>query len=71
MTQCIFKTITVLCIIVSTTLFSLSRFYIFSRRGPLDVKDDDRDVFNEKPSKEEMAAATNVSLSVLLLKKSS
>jgi peptidylprolyl isomerase domain and WD repeat-containing protein 1 len=37
-----------------------NRFYIFSRREPEDSKktDSERDVFNEKPSKEEQMAAT-------------
>ncbi|XP_071811044.1 peptidylprolyl isomerase domain and WD repeat-containing protein 1-like isoform X2 [Apostichopus japonicus] len=40
--------------------FKKNRFYMFTRREPDDVKsaDADRDVFNEKPSKEEQMAAT-------------
>ncbi|KAK2181195.1 hypothetical protein NP493_407g04016 [Ridgeia piscesae] len=42
------------------TAYKKNRFYIFSRRPPADTKggDNERDVFNEKPSKEELAAAT-------------
>lgn len=46
--------------ILFCTAFKKNRFYLFSRREPFDPKshDSDRDVFNEKPSKEEQAAAT-------------
>ncbi|KAK5637915.1 hypothetical protein RI129_012210 [Pyrocoelia pectoralis] len=48
---------TVIC-----TAYKKSRFYLFSRRGPDDPtgagEQKDRDVFNEKPSKEEAMAAT-------------
>jgi len=40
--------------------FKKSRFYLFSRREPEDAEGDDqlgRDVFNEKPSKEDLALA--------------
>jgi peptidylprolyl isomerase domain and WD repeat-containing protein 1 len=37
------------------TAFKKNRFYLFSRRGP----GDERDVFNEKPSKEDVIAATD------------
>ncbi|KAJ1209584.1 hypothetical protein NDU88_004958 [Pleurodeles waltl] len=42
------------------TAFKKNRFYLFSKREPEDTKsaDSDRDVFNEKPSKEEVMAAT-------------
>lgn len=42
------------------TAYKKNRFYLFSRKEPEDVKsgDSDRDVFNEKPSKEEQMAAT-------------
>lgn len=44
------------------TAYKKSRFFLFSRREPGDVSDtgepQDRDVFNEKPSKEEAMAAT-------------
>ncbi|CAG0891986.1 unnamed protein product [Darwinula stevensoni] len=45
------------------TAFKKNRFYIFSRRESSDAKslDDDRDVFNEKPSKEDIIAATEAS----------
>lgn len=33
-----------------------SRFYLYSRRLPSDLQDIDRDVFNEKPSKEDIIA---------------
>lgn len=32
------------------------RFYLYSRRLPSDLQDIDRDVFNEKPSKEDIIA---------------
>ncbi|XP_041356823.1 peptidylprolyl isomerase domain and WD repeat-containing protein 1-like isoform X2 [Gigantopelta aegis] len=40
--------------------FKKNRFYMFTRREPDDTKstDTERDVFNEKPSKEEVVAAT-------------
>ncbi|KAJ3605830.1 hypothetical protein NHX12_027874 [Muraenolepis orangiensis] len=42
------------------TAFKKNRFYMFSKREPVDTKsaESDRDVFNEKPSKEEVMAAT-------------
>ncbi|XP_056288170.1 peptidylprolyl isomerase domain and WD repeat-containing protein 1 [Pseudoliparis swirei] len=42
------------------TAFKKNRFYMFSKREPQDTKsaDSDRDIFNEKPSKEEVMAAT-------------
>ncbi|KAK7895517.1 hypothetical protein WMY93_020842 [Mugilogobius chulae] len=42
------------------TAFKKNRFYLFSKREPEDTKsaDSDRDIFNEKPSKEEVMAAT-------------
>ncbi|XP_059057600.1 peptidylprolyl isomerase domain and WD repeat-containing protein 1 [Achroia grisella] len=42
------------------TAYKKNRFYMFSRRGPDDVKspDVDRDIFNEKPSKEDIISAT-------------
>ncbi|ELU17611.1 hypothetical protein CAPTEDRAFT_160326 [Capitella teleta] len=42
------------------TAFKKNRFYVFSRREPLETKDadQDRDVLNEKPTKEEIATAT-------------
>ncbi|KAF0038872.1 hypothetical protein F2P81_009356 [Scophthalmus maximus] len=42
------------------TAFKKNRFYMFSKREPEDTKsaDSDRDIFNEKPSKEEVMAAT-------------
>ncbi|XP_071507877.1 peptidylprolyl isomerase domain and WD repeat-containing protein 1-like [Diadema antillarum] len=45
--------------------FKKNRFYLFSRREPDDVKSNEaeRDVFNEKPSKEEQMAATQGSSS--------
>jgi len=33
-----------------------NRFYLFSRRLPSDLQDVDRDIFNEKPSKEDIIA---------------
>ncbi|CAG5055808.1 unnamed protein product [Parnassius apollo] len=40
--------------------YKKNRFYMFSRRSPDDVKspDADRDIFNEKPSKEDIISAT-------------
>ncbi|XP_064385842.1 peptidylprolyl isomerase domain and WD repeat-containing protein 1-like [Halichondria panicea] len=42
------------------TAYKKNRFYLFTRKEPADVKsgESDRDVFNEKPSKEEQMAAT-------------
>ncbi|XP_063830865.1 peptidylprolyl isomerase domain and WD repeat-containing protein 1 [Ostrinia nubilalis] len=42
------------------TAYKKSRFYMFSRRSPDDVRspDADRDIFNEKPSKEDIISAT-------------
>uniref|UniRef100_A0A8B9FRH9 peptidylprolyl isomerase n=1 Tax=Amazona collaria TaxID=241587 RepID=A0A8B9FRH9_9PSIT len=42
------------------TAFKKNRFYMFTKREPEDTKsaESDRDVFNEKPSKEEVMAAT-------------
>ncbi|XP_071454294.1 peptidylprolyl isomerase domain and WD repeat-containing protein 1 [Hetaerina americana] len=45
------------------TAFKKNRFYMFTRREPDDAKsvDAERDVFNEKPSKEDIIAATEAS----------
>ncbi|PSN40014.1 Peptidylprolyl isomerase domain and WD repeat-containing protein 1 [Blattella germanica] len=45
------------------TAFKKNRFYMFTRREPEDTKsqDADRDIFNEKPSKEDIIAATEAS----------
>lgn len=42
------------------TAYKKNRFYLFTRREPEDTKnaDNERDVFNEKPTKEEIVAAT-------------
>lgn len=42
------------------TAYKKNRFYMFSRRSPDDIKspDADRDIFNEKPSKEDIISAT-------------
>ncbi|XP_052743857.1 peptidylprolyl isomerase domain and WD repeat-containing protein 1 [Bicyclus anynana] len=42
------------------TAYKKNRFYMFTRRGPDDVRspDADRDIFNEKPSKEDIISAT-------------
>lgn len=42
------------------TAYKKNRFFLFTRREPEDTKnaDNERDVFNEKPSKEEIVAAT-------------
>lgn len=42
------------------TAYKKNRFYLFSRRSPDDIKspDADRDIFNEKPSKEDIISAT-------------
>ncbi|MEE6458392.1 hypothetical protein FKM82_000276 [Ascaphus truei] len=46
--------------IIVCTAFKKNRFYMFTKREPEDTKsaESDRDVFNEKPSKEEVMAAT-------------
>ncbi|CAH0549023.1 unnamed protein product [Brassicogethes aeneus] len=42
------------------TAYKKSRFYLFSRREPDEIQgDQDRDIFNEKPSKEDTFAATD------------
>lgn len=38
------------------TAFKKQRFYLYSRRMPSDLQNVDRDVFNEKPSKEDIIA---------------
>lgn len=38
------------------TAYKKSRFYLYSRRLPSDLQDVDRDIFNEKPSKEDIIA---------------
>lgn len=42
------------------TAFKKNRFYMFTKREPEDIKsgEAERDIFNEKPSKEELVAAT-------------
>lgn len=42
------------------TAYKKNRFYLFSRREPEEkgTPDADRDVFNEKPSKEDIISAT-------------
>nr|XP_002736396.1 PREDICTED: peptidylprolyl isomerase domain and WD repeat-containing protein 1-like [Saccoglossus kowalevskii] len=49
------------------TAFKKNRFFMFTRREPQDVKsaDAERDVFNEKPTKEEVMAATQFSIQLL------
>lgn len=37
-------------------IFRKPRFYLYSRRMPSDLQNVDRDVFNEKPSKEDIIA---------------
>ncbi|XP_048581177.1 peptidylprolyl isomerase domain and WD repeat-containing protein 1 isoform X3 [Nematostella vectensis] len=43
---------------VFCTAFKKNRFYIFSSRGPEMSGESERDIFNEKPSREEIMAAT-------------
>ncbi|ALC40753.1 CG3511, partial [Drosophila busckii] len=38
------------------TAYKKNRFYLYSRRLPSDLQDVDRDIFNEKPSKEDIIA---------------
>ncbi|XP_058445697.1 peptidylprolyl isomerase domain and WD repeat-containing protein 1 isoform X2 [Malaya genurostris] len=40
------------------TAYKKQRFYLYSRRLPSDLQDADRDVFNEKPSKEDIISVT-------------
>ncbi|TFL06846.1 hypothetical protein BDV98DRAFT_556785 [Pterulicium gracile] len=40
------------------TGYKRQRFYLFTRLGPEDSKSEDRDVFNEKPTREEQSLAT-------------
>ncbi|XP_053697804.1 peptidylprolyl isomerase domain and WD repeat-containing protein 1 [Sabethes cyaneus] len=40
------------------TAYKKQRFYLYSRRLPSDLQDIDRDVFNEKPSKEDIISVT-------------
>ncbi|GAB6022344.1 Peptidylprolyl isomerase domain and WD repeat containing protein 1 [Chamberlinius hualienensis] len=46
------------------TAFKKNRFYVFSQREPEDSKDadTDRDIFNEKPSKEDIISATEATV---------
>ncbi|KAH7956167.1 hypothetical protein HPB52_006599 [Rhipicephalus sanguineus] len=44
-----------------TTAFRKNRFYLFSRREPDEGKTEERDVFNERPSKEDILSATESS----------
>lgn len=48
---------------VFCTAFKKNRFYLFTRREPEDTKSQDaeRDIFNEKPSKEDIISATEAS----------
>lgn len=41
------------------TAYKKQRFYLYSRRLPSDLQDVDRDVFNEKPTREDIIAATS------------
>ncbi|GBP50529.1 Peptidylprolyl isomerase domain and WD repeat-containing protein 1 [Eumeta japonica] len=52
--------ITLFCEAMLATVLDLPQFYMFSRRSPDDIKspDADRDIFNEKPSKEDIISAT-------------
>lgn len=38
------------------SIYRKNRFYLYSRRLPSDLQDVDRDIFNEKPSKEDIIA---------------
>jgi len=53
---------------VVCTGFKKNRFYLFSRREP-DQDQTDRDVFNEKPSREEIVAATQEASAKVLAEK--
>lgn len=44
--------------ILFCTAYKKQRFYLYSRRLPSDLQDVDRDVFNEKPNREDIIAAT-------------
>jgi len=47
--------------IIFSTAFHKNRFYLFSRFEPEDVSNsNERDVFNERPTKEEVMAATQI-----------
>lgn len=48
---------------VMITAYKKNRFYIFSNRNPEEIGDNsnERDIFNEKPSREDMLAATETS----------
>jgi peptidylprolyl isomerase domain and WD repeat-containing protein 1 len=41
------------------TGYKRQRFYLFTRLGPEDSKSEERDIFNEKPTREEQTLATN------------
>lgn len=43
---------------VFCTAFKKQRFYMYTRRLPSDLQDSDRDVFNEKPSKEDIISVS-------------
>lgn len=40
------------------TAYKKQRFYMYSKRLPSDLQDNDRDVFNEKPSKEDIISVS-------------
>lgn len=44
------------CFLWFLIVFRKQRFYLYSRRMPSDSQNVDRDVFNEKPSKEDIIA---------------
>lgn len=51
------------------TAFRKNRFYLFTKRDATDTRsaDADRDVFNEKPSKEDIIAATEAGGKIFFL----
>ncbi|XP_055706906.1 peptidylprolyl isomerase domain and WD repeat-containing protein 1 [Phlebotomus papatasi] len=42
-----------------STAYKKQRFYMYSRRSPLYVQNSDRDIFNEKPSKEDIISVSD------------
>lgn len=44
--------------LIYTFNYRKQRFYLYTRRLPSDLQDMERDVFNEKPSKEDIISVT-------------
>ncbi|XP_055690534.1 peptidylprolyl isomerase domain and WD repeat-containing protein 1 [Lutzomyia longipalpis] len=49
-----------------TTAYKKQRFYLYSRRSPLYVQNSERDIFNEKPSKEDIISVSDAQSSQVI-----